>query len=625
MKSPALLTRLIPLVSVLGLLILLMSFLFPTWVSLSALSRSFPSLFSSSSPSTLSADARASQEDQHSDDSLSPEEPHLFSEQDQALKKLIYGIFEDAPPTDFEERWLEWTLSSPLSTRYVSREHTDKTIPEWLKLTPYSSNLYPDPALDLAAEEIARFYAQFGRFPPSTLLHFILESVGASVWSIRQRLQSFNRPLSSEQLQKLWTPLPSSPTRIGSAHLYLEDHKTNKKRHYYVLLSAPHRFHLHPSAKSYSLNQEIELAGQLTSAYRDLSAVAFSPVGTFEEVKVMDEGRGNFSIRLPVSKPGKWELELLARGPRGPQPLTQFTFYVNQVPSQTYRQHWPSPSPSASNQELTMEEADRLEQLALKLLNQDRARFLLPPLKLDSHLGFVATGHCEDMKANDFFGHISPQTGSPFDRLKASGYRSLRSGENIAFNRSLIEAEDSLMFSLGHRKNILSPDFTHVGIGVSRKKGGWYLAQVFATPQPTYQPNKQEYYHQKLLKRLKTNVSRSSSIKTRKSRLKGTTQSSPFPLKTHQKLKKVAQSFATQWQQYPSIKVTPKQVLNELRAQGVSGRLSVWIQYTRTLDQINWPKKLNLDSWTHWSSSLGIAPRDSSALAPLQWILILHN
>jgi hypothetical protein len=206
MKSPPFFARFILFLSGVILLISFTSPFFSLWphlTSFSTLSQSIHRFFDfpsspplPSSPVSSSPPSLSDRSDQKQERSL------LFSEQDQALKKLIYGIFSDEPPVDVEEEWIEWTLSSPLSKTYVSREHTSKTQAKWMDLVPHSSSLYLDPALDDAAEEIARFYAQYGRFPPSTLLHFILEGVGASVWSIRQRLQSFKRPLSSEQVKK---------------------------------------------------------------------------------------------------------------------------------------------------------------------------------------------------------------------------------------------------------------------------------------------------------------------------------------------------------------------------------------------------------------------------------------
>ena len=126
------------------------------------------------------------------------------------------------------------------------------------------------------------------------------------------------------------------------------------------------------------------------------------------------------------------------------------------------------------------------EALAFELLNADRRRFGLGLLVRDAELDAVARGHSMDMRDNSFFGHYSDESGTPSDRLAAAGYRVGLHAENVASGQSLHGAQEGLMHSLGHRRNILQPKFTHVGIGVSgRKTKGhiqWQLTQLFAKP-----------------------------------------------------------------------------------------------------------------------------------------------
>lgn len=112
------------------------------------------------------------------------------------------------------------------------------------------------------------------------------------------------------------------------------------------------------------------------------------------------------------------------------------------------------------------------EQQMLDLVNQARAQNNLPALKVDMELTNVARIKSQDMIDNNYFSHNSPTYGSPFDMMKDFGINYVQAGENIAGNQSVQNAHDSLMNSPGHRKNILSPDFTHIGIGI--KNGGSY-------------------------------------------------------------------------------------------------------------------------------------------------------
>ncbi len=106
------------------------------------------------------------------------------------------------------------------------------------------------------------------------------------------------------------------------------------------------------------------------------------------------------------------------------------------------------------------------------LVNAERARAGLPPLVADPDLIRLARLKSADMVENDYFSHVSPVYGSPFDMMKAAGISYVTAGENIAGATSLALAHEGFMRSPGHRANILRETFTHIGIGVV--EGGPY-------------------------------------------------------------------------------------------------------------------------------------------------------
>jgi uncharacterized membrane protein required for colicin V production len=108
----------------------------------------------------------------------------------------------------------------------------------------------------------------------------------------------------------------------------------------------------------------------------------------------------------------------------------------------------------------------------LELLNAERAKAGLNPLVADDRLRDVARQHSQEMFRLGYFAHISPTDGSPADRLKRSGIAFATAGENLAYAPTVEVAHSGLMASPGHRRNILTPEFTRVGIGVVR--GGLY-------------------------------------------------------------------------------------------------------------------------------------------------------
>jgi uncharacterized YkwD family protein len=123
----------------------------------------------------------------------------------------------------------------------------------------------------------------------------------------------------------------------------------------------------------------------------------------------------------------------------------------------------PTPQPSG----LTAE-----EQQMVNLVNAERAKAGLKPLAVDMHLVKLARMKSQDMINKNYFSHQSPTYGSPFDMMKREGITYRTAGENLAGASTVTRAHDLLMQSSGHRKNILNPAFTHIGIGIV--KGGPY-------------------------------------------------------------------------------------------------------------------------------------------------------
>jgi uncharacterized protein YkwD len=113
-----------------------------------------------------------------------------------------------------------------------------------------------------------------------------------------------------------------------------------------------------------------------------------------------------------------------------------------------------------------------LEERMLEMVNAERARHSLKPLKADPELTEVARTHSRDMFARGYFSHVSADGRKLADRMRQSEVRYLVAGENLALAQSLAIAHQGLMNSPGHRANILRPQFGRLGIGVL--DGGMY-------------------------------------------------------------------------------------------------------------------------------------------------------
>jgi hypothetical protein len=119
------------------------------------------------------------------------------------------------------------------------------------------------------------------------------------------------------------------------------------------------------------------------------------------------------------------------------------------------------------------------ERIVLIGTNRERAKAGLKPLTLDSRLTAAARLHARDMSERDFFDHTSTKPGfeTPTDRVQRAGSLDWGAGENIAFNEEPAAAAgnkllEQWMNSPPHRKNLLRPEYTHIGIGVYRDATG---------------------------------------------------------------------------------------------------------------------------------------------------------
>lgn len=130
-----------------------------------------------------------------------------------------------------------------------------------------------------------------------------------------------------------------------------------------------------------------------------------------------------------------------------------------------------------------------LERSIYRLTNEERRKQGLASLNWERSLSGVARAHSADMLIKGYFAHLSPEGKSPHERI-AAGYPFglALTGENIWSSTGYDAGEprrlarmivDRWMTSPGHRKNLLNPNFTDIGIGVATRGKDIRATQVF--------------------------------------------------------------------------------------------------------------------------------------------------
>jgi uncharacterized protein YkwD len=129
----------------------------------------------------------------------------------------------------------------------------------------------------------------------------------------------------------------------------------------------------------------------------------------------------------------------------------------------------------AANASASQASKRALVRSTLCVLNAQRARHNLRPLRLNWRLSGAARRHSRSMARRRFFSHTSPGGASFVDRIRRTGYlsrvRTWYVGENIAYGSGTRSSPRSIgtawMNSAPHRANILSRSFREIGIGLA--------------------------------------------------------------------------------------------------------------------------------------------------------------
>lgn len=127
-----------------------------------------------------------------------------------------------------------------------------------------------------------------------------------------------------------------------------------------------------------------------------------------------------------------------------------------------------------------------IEQAIFQRVNQERTAAGLPALTYNTTMEHYARLKSQDMGDRGYFDHTNPEGKLITEQMKADGVSYRAWGENIAYisgmsgNAQLAtKFMDNWMNSPGHRANILSSNFSSIGIGVYKIGNTYYATQEF--------------------------------------------------------------------------------------------------------------------------------------------------
>ena len=120
------------------------------------------------------------------------------------------------------------------------------------------------------------------------------------------------------------------------------------------------------------------------------------------------------------------------------------------------------------------------EQRVIQLVNVQRALNGLSLLRYDARLDTASERHNTVQAQTRTMAHSGIGDGDPGSRIRATGFANAW-GENVATGqRSAEQVVAEWMASPGHRRNILDPDFTRIGVAFGTDASGrTFWAQSF--------------------------------------------------------------------------------------------------------------------------------------------------
>lgn len=259
---------------------------------------------------------------------------------------------------------------------------------------------------------------------------------------------------------------------------FAQTNKTFSPEQFKVLV---HKFNVSPEATIIKVMKTVQAQEQTVKAEEPAAKAPVKEV-TAEKAPVKEEVKAPVKeeVKAPVKEEVKTPVKEEVKAPVKEEekaPVKEETPAV-ETPAEEVQTPETTTKEETTPTEDVNTEISAFEKEVVELTNAERSKQGLKALVMDTELSKVAGIKSQDMKDKNYFDHTSPTYGSPFDMMKSFGINYSAAGENIAMGQTTPQqVVTSWMNSEGHRANILSANFTHIGVG--HVQSGNYWTQMF--------------------------------------------------------------------------------------------------------------------------------------------------
>ena len=198
------------------------------------------------------------------------------------------------------------------------------------------------------------------------------------------------------------------------------------------------------------------------------------PSGRVEHAAISKRSGPRFCAAIAFPSGGRYTVEILARGPRGPEVAALFFVDVGASAARA--------EPEAAEPF----DATGARSEILARVNALRAAVGSPPVGSDAQLSAIAQAYSERMASEGFFAHVAPDGETLFVRLRAARYGHRGAGENLGRAEGPLAAHFGIEHSPGHRLNLVDQRWSRLGIGIAPAvvdgRAEVLLTEIFAHP-----------------------------------------------------------------------------------------------------------------------------------------------